>query len=163
MTLAEAIETTRIRRVEGLTGGRTAVIPIQPFRGSLCDSMHGNQCRLSCGWSSKNGTAPQEVVFSFHQGRIALVTAVTIHTATEETIRNPDKGAKHVEIWASTTSPTDGFGRVAGARLHWRAVEQAITFPPTPAKYVKVRFLSNHGGSGIQAGEAVGRPLPHPL
>jgi hypothetical protein len=113
----------------------------------------GNQCRLSCGWSSKDHTAPQEVVFSFHQDRIALVSAVIIHTVTGETVRNPDKGAKHVEIWTSTANPNDGFDKVAGACLHWRAVEQAITFPPTPAKYVKVRFLSNHGGSSMQAGE----------
>src|SRR5262249_6471996 len=81
----------------------------------------GSQCRLSCGWSSKDHTTPQEVVFSFYQGRVALVTAVIINTATGETVRNPGKGAKHVEIWTSTASPTAGFDRVAGARLQERA------------------------------------------
>ena len=60
---------------------------------------------------------------------------------------------KHVEVWTSTTSPADGFSKIAGARLQHRTAEQVITFPPTPAKYVKVRFLSHHGGSWIQAGE----------
>jgi magnesium chelatase family protein len=32
MTLAEAIETTRIHRVAGLTGDRTAFITTRPFR-----------------------------------------------------------------------------------------------------------------------------------
>jgi magnesium chelatase family protein len=32
MTLAEAIETTRIHSVVGLTGGRTAVVTTRPFR-----------------------------------------------------------------------------------------------------------------------------------
>jgi magnesium chelatase family protein len=32
MTLAEAIDTTRIHRVAGLTGGRTALVTTRPFR-----------------------------------------------------------------------------------------------------------------------------------
>jgi magnesium chelatase family protein len=32
MTLAEAIETTRIHRVAGITGGRTEVVTTRPFR-----------------------------------------------------------------------------------------------------------------------------------
>jgi magnesium chelatase family protein len=32
MSLAEALETTRIHRVAGLTGGRTAVVTMRPFR-----------------------------------------------------------------------------------------------------------------------------------
>jgi magnesium chelatase family protein len=33
MSLAEAIETTRIHRVAGLTGDRTALLTTRPFRG----------------------------------------------------------------------------------------------------------------------------------
>jgi hypothetical protein len=60
-----------------------------------------------------------------------------------------------VEVWNSTTSPTDGFSRIAGAHLQHRAAEQVITFPPTRATYVKVAFLSNHGVAyfGIRVGE----------
>jgi magnesium chelatase family protein len=32
MTLAEALETTRLHRVAGLTGGRTAFVTTRPFR-----------------------------------------------------------------------------------------------------------------------------------
>jgi hypothetical protein len=47
MTLAEALETTRIHRVAGLTNGRAAVITTRPFRGGLCDSlaMSTGNCR----------------------------------------------------------------------------------------------------------------------
>ena len=39
MTLAGAIETTRIHRVAGFTGGRTTLVTYQPNRGSLCSSI----------------------------------------------------------------------------------------------------------------------------
>jgi predicted ATPase with chaperone activity len=39
MTLAEVLETTRIHRVAGRTGGRTAVVTTRPCRGGLCDSI----------------------------------------------------------------------------------------------------------------------------
>ena len=54
-------------------------------------------------------------------------------------MKPPESIPKHVEIWTSTTSLADGFSKIAGARLQHRTAEQVITFPPTPAKYVKVR------------------------
>jgi hypothetical protein len=38
-TLAEAIKTTRIHRVAGLTGGRTTLVTYQTDRGSLCSAI----------------------------------------------------------------------------------------------------------------------------
>jgi magnesium chelatase family protein len=38
MALAEAIETTRIRRVAGLTSARTAVVTTRPFRAPITPS-----------------------------------------------------------------------------------------------------------------------------
>ena len=38
MTLAEAIETTRIHRVAGLTGDRTAVVTTRPFAHPIIPS-----------------------------------------------------------------------------------------------------------------------------
>ena len=105
------------------------------------------------GWSSKDDTLPQDLVFSFYQNREALITAVVIDTTTPKRFEPPESVPKHVEIWTSTTGPVDGFSKIAGARLQHRTAEQVITFPPTPARYVKVRFLSHHGGSSIQAGE----------
>jgi hypothetical protein len=35
--MADAIDTTRIPRVTGLSSGRTALITTRPFHGGLCD------------------------------------------------------------------------------------------------------------------------------
>jgi hypothetical protein len=43
MTLAEAIETTRIHRVAGLTGDRTALVTTRPCRARSC----GNRSRTA--------------------------------------------------------------------------------------------------------------------
>jgi magnesium chelatase family protein len=50
MTLAEAIETTRLNRVAGLTGDRTAVVTARPFRApphTIADValIGGGRCR----------------------------------------------------------------------------------------------------------------------
>ena len=37
MSLAEAIETTRMHRVAGLIDGRTTLVTGRPFHGGLCD------------------------------------------------------------------------------------------------------------------------------
>ncbi len=105
------------------------------------------------GWSSRDATVPQEIVFSFYQNREARIAAVVIDTATKETLNTPDRMPKHVEIWVSTTSATDGFTKAGGARLAARPVDQLITLQPVAAKFVKIRFISNHGGSYTQAGE----------
>jgi hypothetical protein len=94
------------------------------------------------GWASKDSTLPQELVFSFDQTREALITAVVIDTTTAETLRQPYKMPKHVEVWTSTTSPTDGFSRIAGARLQHRTAEQVIMLPPTRAKYVDKKLYT---------------------
>jgi Mg-chelatase subunit ChlD len=113
----------------------------------------GRGCRPACGWSSKDGTFPQEVVLSFHQGRETLIGAVIVDTTTFETIERSDWIAKDMEVWASTTNPTDGFSKMTAARLQRRPAEQLISFPPTRAKFVKLRFLSNYGASRTQVGE----------
>ena len=41
------------------------------------------------GWSSKDNTLPQDLVFSFYQTREALITAVVIDTTTPETVKQP--------------------------------------------------------------------------
>jgi hypothetical protein len=57
MRLAEALETTRIHRVGGLTGGRTAVVTMRPSRAphhtiSDVGLIGGGQrpCRGKCPW-----------------------------------------------------------------------------------------------------------------
>lgn len=113
------------------------------------------------GWCSTNNNFPQDIVFSFYQGREATVQAVVIDTRLWE--RDKHKGfyiegegenvPQHVEVWLSKKSAADGFERIAGARLQKRAAEQVITFPPTRARYVKLRILSNYGGDYAELGE----------
>ncbi len=105
------------------------------------------------GWCSTDSTVPQEIVFSFYQGRETQIVAIVIDTLTSETIRNPDRSPKHVEIWVSTTSAADGFARVAAARLRQPPGEQVIALAPTRAKYVRLRFTSNYGGRYTQVAE----------
>jgi len=124
----------------------------------------GRSCRPVCGWASKDATLPQDVVFSFHQGREALINAVVFDTTTYDTMGSPGLIAKDVEVWTSTTSAADGFARIAAARLQRRAGEQLVKIAPTRAKFVKVRMLSNHAGSGrthlgeVKVIEATGGP-----
>jgi hypothetical protein len=117
------------------------------------------------GWASEDGL-PQEVVFAFHREREASVTAVVIDAWTKRTASMfQDSGGvppgpkfdflpRRVEIWTSTESATTGFTQVAEADLHPIPVEHAITFrQAVRAKFVKVRFVSSHGGRMVQAGE----------
>jgi len=125
--------------------------------GNLIDGVpfirEGRACRRTCGWSAKDVTFPQEVVFSFYQGREATINALVLDTTTSETLGSPDRIAKHVEVWVSTTGATGGFTRIAGARMHRRPAEQVIAFPATRAKFAKIRIISHYGGSHIQLGE----------
>jgi hypothetical protein len=51
----------------------------------------GRGCRPSCGWQSKDGNLPQEVVLSFHESREALMATVVIDTTTYEVAAYGDK------------------------------------------------------------------------
>jgi magnesium chelatase family protein len=62
MSLAEALETTRIPRVAGLTGGHTAVVTTRPFRAphhtiSAVGLIGGGQlpCRGRFPWRTMAG------------------------------------------------------------------------------------------------------------
>jgi len=123
----------------------------------------GSGCTM-CGWSSKDATFPQDIVLSFYQAREALIGAIVIDTTTYETIGSPVRIAKDIEVWTSTTSPTDGFVRIAATRLQPRAAEQLVKIAPSRATFVRLRLLSNHAGSGrthlgeVKIIEATGGP-----
>ncbi len=111
---------------------------------------------VSCGWSSSRNASPQEVIFSFFEERETLVEAVIIDTTTFSTFSEPDKfdsAPNLVEVWASTTNLDGEFTKIIEANLEANSSEQIIHFPPTPAKYLKLHFLTNHGGDFIRVGE----------
>jgi Mg-chelatase subunit ChlD len=123
----------------------------------------GRRCRYSCGWFSverKGDTPeghralfPQDIVFSFTRQREASVHAVIIDTTPFEHWHPVEHSPRHVEVWASATSPHEGFSRVAAARIPRRQGVHLIRFSPTRAKYVRVRVLSNYGARTVWIGE----------
>ena len=66
-------------------------------------------------------------------------------------------GMKDVEVWASPTSATDGFTKLAEASVAlepsaFKRPETTLTFPPVDARFVKVRFATHHpNGSSASA------------
>ncbi len=123
----------------------------------------GRRCKYSCGWFSTERKLdtleahkahfPQDIVFSFHKEREATVHAVVIDTTPFAHWHPIEISPRHVEIWTSTTSPTDGFTKAAVARIPRRHGIHLISFSPTPAKYVRVRILSNYGARTVWIGE----------
>jgi hypothetical protein len=98
------------------------------------------------GWCSVDSDFPkdfpQEIVLSFFAHQPALIATVVINTATRD---GPAIWAKDVEIWVSQDSPDEGFTKVAQKTLSNDPGDQVISFPPTTARYMKIRVLSNYG------------------
>ncbi len=118
----------------------------------ILTSGRGGYSCSSCGWAPRE-PLPQEVVFSFNRGREANVSAVIVDTRAEGTTREPGYLPKHVEVSVSAAGPTDGFRVLGGGRLPKRAGEWVIPVPSTPARYLKVRFLTSHGQQSVQVAE----------
>jgi Magnesium chelatase, subunit ChlI len=57
MTLAEAIDTTRIHRVAGRTEGRTALVTTRPFRARPSHHLRRGDDRRQAGAASRRGVA----------------------------------------------------------------------------------------------------------
>lgn len=120
-------------------------------------------CEPSCGWLSRERATdsveahranfPQDIVFGFHQGRRATVHAVVIDTTSFQHWYPLPFKPRQVEVWVSTTGPTEGFTRVATASLPARLGEHLIAFAPTPAAFVRLRVLSNYGARAVHLAE----------
>ena len=105
------------------------------------------------GWTSPEAAKfPHEFVVSFNQGREATINAVIVDTRSFNIIdkENERLAPKHVEVWISTTSATEGFTKAAEARCQKIGAEQLIKLQPTKAKFVKLRILSNYGSRQTQ-------------
>lgn len=141
-------------KIEAATSGYDRLYGAPSSPASLIDGIanifEDQDCDW-CGWGVEG--LPQEVVFSFSQGRQALISAVVLNTAYNPPNITESYLPKHVEVWASTTSPTEGFTKIGGARLPRRAGRFRITFPPAQAKYVKLRFVSTYGYNTVYLSE----------
>jgi hypothetical protein len=123
------------------------------------------------GWAARNlidgklgqdhqyasaGNTPTEVCFVLPEVKKIVQVAFNPY-ATE----SQDNWAKEVEVEVSTASPKQGFKSVGKFTLHNRAgldpgqplPDQVFKIDPVDAKFVKLRLLSNHGGSYIEMSE----------
>lgn len=92
------------------------------------------------GWMSGPTTFPQDIVFSFFSRQSALVAGVEVNPTSQAGLGT----TKDVEIWTSSTSPTEGFTLATSATLKSEDVLQPIALAPAEAKFVKLRILSSH-------------------
>jgi Mg-chelatase subunit ChlD len=123
----------------------------------------GRRCRYSCGWFSAERKRdsledhrahfPQDIVFSFYRERETSIHAVILDTTPFEHWHPLDQSPRHLEVWTSTTSPSEGFSRVTTVRIPRRQGIHVIRFAPTRAKYARIRILSNYGGRRVWIGE----------
>src|SRR5215831_4984216 len=97
-------------------------------------------------WKPSSSALPQEIVFSFFNRQPAMVGSVLITAPAAD-------APKDVEVWTSTTSPGDGFQKVAAKTLASSGRDQAITFDPIQANYVKLRVLSGYQPAGVEIQE----------
>ena len=89
-------------------------------------------------WRSHYDPGPKELVLSFFDHESVLIDQVRILPGTEQVPRD-------VEVWVSSSGPTEGFTRVATATLPGEG-ESTIRFDPVEARYVKLRLLHNQVG-----------------
>jgi len=91
------------------------------------------------------------VILAFKNQGLVEVHDIIVNPYTKE---DPATWAKDIEVLVSTTYPFRGFASVGKFTLKKEGSDQVFSFPrPTPARYVKVRFLTNHGGGYMEAGE----------
>jgi hypothetical protein len=119
---------------------------VESATGVAADDVEGQQRLVNLidgdpdtWWRSSADPGPKEIVLSFDGHESIRINRVTILTYGGLT-------PKDVEVWVSSTSPTEGFARVASVSLPEETEEKPIPFDPVEAKYVKVRLLHNiHG------------------
>jgi hypothetical protein len=123
-------------RLESITGetklANARVILFDPFPGS------GD-------YGTPAATGPVEVVISFFKRDTARIGSVAITTLSGAS------GMRDVEVWASPTSATEGFAKLADTAVPlepnaFKRPETTLTFPPADARFVKVRFATRHPG-----------------
>jgi hypothetical protein len=121
-------------RLESITGEKkladARVILFDPFPGS------GD-------YSTPASPGPVDIVLSFFKRDSALIGSVTIVSLSSAL------GMRDVEVWASATSATDGFTKLATGSVPlepspFKRPEITLTFTPVQAKFVKVILATHH-------------------
>jgi len=112
-------------------------------------AMAGNDGYAWCS-AQKALTFPQELVFAFAGERPQRVAAVVLATTAQATGRR----VKDFELWASASSPDEGFEKFAAFEAAAMDDPQTFRFEPREVRYLKLVILSNRGDDReVQLGE----------
>ncbi len=110
-------------------------------------------------WSG-DAKGPQAVILAFKDGGLVELEDVVVNPYSPGANAN---WARTAEISVSTTYPFRDFQKVGTLTLAPEGTDQVLSLDrPVRARYLKIVFLSNGGGSYMQAGEirAIGRVVP---
>lgn len=92
-------------------------------------------------WASDDGNLPQTLVVEL-PATFLISEIVFDHTASGD----GEADARELEVYVSTLSEGSGYERVAIAALRRGEITQGVRLAaPTPARWIKVVLLSNHG------------------
>lgn len=155
LNIAAAVLGGRIEHVSSVAADEGVFRPVNGWSpANLIDGGTADTpCSPLCGWASKDSVFPIDIVLSFYQQREAVVGRVAIDTFTEPTRSDSDRVPKQVEISVSRSNATDGFVTVANVELPSQSGDRVVDFAPTPARYLRVRILSSHGGERVLLSE----------
>ncbi len=111
------------------------------------------------GWASEKGVVGNQTTVISLATRSEL-THLVFDTAG---IDGQGRGANHVTVEVSDTSPTDGYQQIASVALDPRRDNQLFAVArPVPGRWVRIRVADNHGASDyveLMEVRAVGRQL----
>jgi Mg-chelatase subunit ChlD len=133
-------------------GGRLSV---KPSESNTTDWAANNLINgQPTSWKSKDFVGPQSLTLAFHKGRTATVSRVIIDTRLNDAGTDALRDLpKQVDLFAALENKPAAFKLVTNAFLRRVAGRHSITFPPVPAKYLRVAFTTNYGGASYQASE----------
>lgn len=108
----------------------------------------------SNGWLSVDNKGPFEIVLAAPAE--VEVSRVILSPRFRE---NAQSAVREAELWVSTQGKDAGFQKVASFTIDAGEAWQTFAFPPVKARWVKLRAVSNHGGTYFGLGEmmVVGR------
>jgi len=102
--------------------------------------------------SAADFTFPQEIVFSFFNGKNALIDKISFIPMPLWGDTGDAAGIRDVEIWASTTYSGEQFSKIGSFILRDDPQEQLILFEePFYADKIKMKILSIHKQNGMPA------------
>ena len=103
------------------------------------------QGRQVFGWSSKDNTFPQEIVFAFAEEKPKLIGKVVVDPISADP-QWTGRWVRDIEILVSETTADGLYRPVENFLVASKPVVQTFVFrAPVTARYVKLRINSNHG------------------